>query len=109
MYCSWGYSWHGRYFYHSWLFWLLLIVAGLATLFFLLNRARKKQQLQCPCCNNPVEDVYLRCPDCGHELKSHCPHCSHIVENSWQCCPHCKEALHSGTPDKPTTAGMSSA
>jgi predicted amidophosphoribosyltransferase len=109
MNCSWGFSWHGRYFFHSWLFWLLLILVVTATLVFLLNRPRKKQQLKCPGCNNPVEEVYLRCPDCGRELKSHCPGCSRIVDNDWQFCPHCKEMLHSGASEEPTTAGMSSA
>ncbi|MBW1751145.1 MAG: zinc ribbon domain-containing protein [Deltaproteobacteria bacterium] len=109
MYCSWGYTWHGRYFYHSWLFWLLLMMTITAGVILLLIHRQKVRQRKCPSCNNPVQEVYLRCPDCGQGLKSHCPHCSHIVENSWQFCPHCKKALHSGTPEKPTTADISSA
>ena len=93
--CTWGYTWHGRYFYHSWLFWLILLVLVLAAAVFLLPKLRIGQK-KCPNCDSPVQDVYLRCPDCGHGLKSHCPGCSHIVENSWQFCPHCKQPLHTG-------------
>lgn len=95
MNCAWGYTWHGQYFYHSWLFWLLIVfvVAGLAYFFCRLG---KNQRKKCPGCNSSVQDAYLRCPECGRSLKGHCPACNRIVENSWQFCPHCKEKL---TPD----------
>lgn len=96
MNCTWGYTWYGRYLYHNWLFWLLVIVAASVLSVFLLNQLRSVRQKRCPGCNNPVEPVYLRCPECGRELKSHCPGCHHIVDKSWQFCPHCKQALHFG-------------
>jgi predicted amidophosphoribosyltransferase len=97
MNCIWRYTWYDHFLSHGWLFWLLVVAAVAVTLFFLLNRRQKKQQLRCSGCNSLVEAVYLRCPECGQELKSHCPGCSHIVENSWQFCPYCKETLQSGT------------
>ena len=98
MSCTWGYIWHGRYFYHSWLLWLLLFVVGAGTtVFFLLkNRHQKK----CPGCSTPVDETYLRCPGCGQGLKSHCPGCCRIVEDVWQVCPYCKMALQPAATDK---------
>lgn len=109
MNCTWGYTWHGLYLYHSWLFWLLVITVVAIALVFLLNHLRKRRQLRCSGCHCPVEAVYLRCPECGQELKSHCPGCSHIVDSSWQFCPHCKESLQSGANKKPTGADVLSA
>jgi len=106
MNCAWRSTWQSYYFFHSWLFWLFLILTITAALIFLLNHLRIKQQMKCPGCNSLVQEVYLRCPDCGQGLKSHCPSCSRIVENSWQFCPHCQEALHHGGSNKPTKAGM---
>ena len=103
MWCSNGYSWHGAYFYHSWIFWLILLlilpVAGIA-----LYRYRCTRQKKCPNCRAPVEEAFLRCPECGHGLKMHCPHCSRIVETRWQYCPFCNGALH-GVADTETAAG----
>ena len=90
MYCSWGYTWHGRYFYHSWIFWLLMILMITTGIVLFICRKKRVEQMECPSCRNPVQEVYMRCPDCGQELKSHCPGCNRIVDNSWQCCPYCK-------------------
>jgi predicted amidophosphoribosyltransferase len=92
MYCSWGYTWHGYYFYHSWLFWFVLS-AGLFTagLYLIL---RKQQPKKCPTCDSPVENTYLQCPGCGHSLKTHCPDCYRVVDRLWKVCPYCEKALH---------------
>jgi predicted amidophosphoribosyltransferase len=99
---------HGRYLYYSWLFWLL-VVAAAVTLVWLLNHMRKARQFRCPGCHTRVEQVYLRCPECGHGLKSHCPGCSRIVNNSWRFCPHCKKELHPEVEKKSTGADSLSA
>ncbi len=90
MNCAWGYTWHGRYFYHSWLLWIFLLTGIAVAVIFLL---RKKQQKKCPGCDATVEEAYLRCPECGQELKIHCPGCYRIVENSWRTCPYCTVPL----------------
>jgi len=108
MACIWGYSWPDQYFYHSWLLWLFLILAITATVVFLVNRLRQTQRLQCPHCTSPVQEAYLRCPNCGQGLKSHCPRCSRIVETSWQFCPHCKGELRSSGGPEESAAGKSS-
>lgn len=92
MNCIWGYTWHGYYFYHSWLFWLILS-AGLsaATLFYLFFQ--KRRQKKCPNCSTPVESAFLQCPECGHGLQTHCPDCYRIVDRLWKTCPYCEKSL----------------
>lgn len=109
MNCIWGVTWHSRYLYHSWLFWLLATALVSVTLAFLFNHWRRKQQPTCSECQSPVEAVYLRCPECGQELKTHCPRCHHIVDSKRQCCPHCKEALHPEAKEETPGADISSA
>ncbi len=105
MNCTWGYTWHGRYLYHSWFFWLLVIVTLVTALVCLWSYLHRKQQPSCPCCHSQVDEVYMRCPECGEGLKSHCPGCHHIVNNSWQCCPNCKKTLQPEMEKEPPTAG----
>ena len=106
MNCAWENTWYGSVIHHNWFSGsLILLLAAVATAWFLLflQKKQKKQKKTCPACSSPVEDVFLRCPDCGHALKGHCPHCSRIVETGWQFCPHCKEELTSVSVSKPTT------
>ena len=93
MSCLWRNGWHtSRFLYFSPVFWLLL-VSALIIMIALLLRGHTREKRQCPQCGGTVEDAYLRCPECGHGLKSHCPRCNRIVETSWQFCPHCRASL----------------
>ncbi len=91
--CAWGYTWYGRYLHHNWIGWFILLCLLIAAGIFLFYLAKKTGNRKCPNCRGKVEETYLRCPECGHALKSHCPHCNRIVETTWQFCPHCKESL----------------
>ncbi len=47
----------------------------------------------CPVCGGRVEAAFLRCPECGFQLKMNCPECGKIVETDRACCPFCRIAL----------------
>ncbi|MBT4502274.1 MAG: hypothetical protein HOC74_31360 [Gemmatimonadetes bacterium] len=47
----------------------------------------------CPACGGRVEAAFLRCPECGFQLKINCPECGKIVETDRVNCPFCKIAL----------------
>ena len=48
---------------------------------------------RCPACSARVEADYVRCPQCGQELKNLCPACGQPVEHTWKVCPRCGSPL----------------
>ncbi len=50
-------------------------------------------QSKCPHCHNPVEETYIRCPECHYKLKTNCPSCGKVVKTSWDICPYCETGL----------------
>ena len=56
-------------------------------------RVRQLTEHSCPGCGFPVENDFLRCPDCQRRLKRPCPSCSKPVDPAWALCPYCETAL----------------
>jgi Double zinc ribbon len=56
-------------------------------------RVRQLTEHSCPGCGFPVENDFLRCPDCQRRLKQPCPSCSKPVDPAWALCPYCETAL----------------
>jgi len=106
MSCSWwgagyGYGWH----WANHFFWIIVLL-GIA---FLIYRSFRNNRQSggsagainglgyaapvCPQCKMPVEEAYLRCPECHFQLKTNCPSCAKIVKTSWDICPYCEGQL----------------
>ena len=56
-------------------------------------RSYALNQSKCPNCHNPVEETYIRCPECHYKLKTNCPSCGKVVKTSWDICPYCEAEL----------------
>ncbi len=56
-------------------------------------RVRQLTEHSCPGCGFPVENDFLRCPECQRRLKRPCPSCSKPVDPTWALCPYCETAL----------------
>lgn len=94
-----GWPWFGQ------IFWLLLLIAlGYLVYRASLNGRRTTHrqpagyrgtspQGSCPNCGAPVEDTFVRCPDCHRKLKTNCPSCGKTVKIAWAVCPYCEEKL----------------
>lgn len=91
MNCSWGSFWH----LGEPIFWTiaLIIIALLVWDIIFCKKNRMSSGLLCHSCNGRIDHAFMRCPNCGTELKSHCPKCSKIVENTWAFCPACSTTL----------------
>ena len=47
-------------------------------------------EINCPECNEPVEQDWEICPYCEARIKLVCPQCDREVEKLWKICPFCK-------------------
>ena len=49
----------------------------------------------CPKCDRAVQEDFVKCPYCGHELKATlaCPHCGKGIKSDFEMCPYCGGAL----------------
>ncbi len=56
-------------------------------------RVRELTEHSCPGCGFPVENDFLRCPECQRRLKHPCPSCRKPVAPGWALCPYCEEPL----------------
>ena len=43
----------------------------------------------CPNCQYAVESDYVRCPNCGGDLRKRCEACARTLEIDWRICPYC--------------------
>jgi Double zinc ribbon len=59
-------------------------------------RVRELTEHSCPGCGFPVENDFLRCPECQRRLKHPCPSCRRPVDPGWALCPYCEEPLRGG-------------
>jgi RNA polymerase subunit RPABC4/transcription elongation factor Spt4 len=48
---------------------------------------------QCSNCGAPVEEAYLRCPECHYKLKTNCLSCGKVINTKWDICPYCETEL----------------
>jgi hypothetical protein len=56
-------------------------------------RVRELTEHSCPGCGFPVENDFLRCPECQRRLKRPCPSCRKPVDPGWALCPYCEDPL----------------
>jgi hypothetical protein len=56
-------------------------------------RVRELTEHSCSGCGFPVENDFLRCPECQRRLKHPCPSCRKPVDPGWALCPYCEEPL----------------
>lgn len=59
-------------------------------------RVRELTEHSCPGCGFPVENDFLRCPECQRRLKRPCPSCRKPVDPGWALCPYCEDPLRRG-------------
>ncbi|MFO7696931.1 MAG: zinc ribbon domain-containing protein [Anaerolineae bacterium] len=43
----------------------------------------------CPSCQRRVEDSFVLCPYCEHQLRFKCVNCGELLEPNWKICPYC--------------------
>jgi RNA polymerase subunit RPABC4/transcription elongation factor Spt4 len=43
----------------------------------------------CPSCQRRVEESYILCPHCEHQLRFKCVNCTELLEPDWKICPYC--------------------
>ena len=55
--------------------------------------------MECPNCQTPVKEEYLRCPKCGAKLRPSCPNCAAPIEPDWKVCPRCANELPETSSD----------
>ena len=88
---GWGGGWLGG------LLWLGLILGGVYLIArMVVRRVPPKpvpSEKHCPQCAGPVQEAFIRCPECGYQLKRNCPACSKIVKTEWNMCPYCEMDL----------------
>lgn len=80
---------------NPWLWLLIVFYApnGIGVIIYLVVRHSEKKKPRCGNCLSLLEEDFVVCPKCGHELKSACSNCGKPVEDDWIICPHCKLEL----------------
>ena len=61
----------------------------------------------CPQCRRPVDENWMVCAFCSHELKQPCGSCDRLLLNAWRHCPYCAETRQRSAvpaPAAPTAA-----
>ena len=53
-------------------------------------RLRQLIEQSCPHCEYPVENDYLRCPNCERRLRNPCRKCTKPLDPKWGICPYCE-------------------
>jgi len=43
----------------------------------------------CPSCQRRIEESFVLCPYCEHQLRDTCLNCGELVDLDWVVCPHC--------------------
>ncbi|MCK4836634.1 MAG: zinc ribbon domain-containing protein [Candidatus Aminicenantes bacterium] len=86
------------------LLWALLVLIGnlIGLIIYLIIRTESRQQkpqppegnfIDCPHCNERIQDKFAFCPNCGEMLKPRCPKCKADIREEWKVCPHCGARL----------------
>ncbi len=58
---------------------------------------------QCPSCQRPVEESFVRCPHCAASLQTSCESCGMRLQREWRVCPYCGNDS-AGKPKAPPAA-----
>ena len=92
------------------LFTIIFVVVVISVLVYLLihfvhkynsgNHNHTLNQAKCPNCHSPVEETYIRCPECHFKLKANCPSCGRVIKTSWDICPYCETELGGNNTNK---------
>ena len=45
--------------------------------------------MQCPACNQQIQDEFKFCPHCGHKVNTTCSGCGKNLQPEWVTCPYC--------------------
>ncbi|MGI6368331.1 MAG: zinc ribbon domain-containing protein [Anaerolineae bacterium] len=48
-----------------------------------------RERRTCPNCQRHVEDTFIVCPHCEHQLRFKCVNCGSLIEPDWAVCPYC--------------------
>ncbi|MFN2612121.1 MAG: zinc ribbon domain-containing protein [Solirubrobacterales bacterium] len=61
-------------------------------------RVRQLIEQSCPHCEYPIENDYIRCPNCERRLKSPCRSCRRPLDPKWGVCPYCETEVQKQKP-----------
>lgn len=61
-------------------------------------RVRQLIEQSCPHCEYPIENDYIRCPNCERSLKSPCRNCDKPLDPKWGVCPYCETEVQKQRP-----------
>jgi RNA polymerase subunit RPABC4/transcription elongation factor Spt4 len=79
------------------LLWLGLVLGGIYLIIRMLSGRWPGKPVSsekyCPQCAGPVQEAFIRCPECGYWLKRNCSECKKIVKTEWNLCPYCETDL----------------
>ncbi|MEZ4678113.1 MAG: zinc ribbon domain-containing protein [Caldilineaceae bacterium] len=62
-----------------------------------------EETVACITCGIPVQETWVYCPNCHHQLQHSCVNCKNLVRNEWEICVYC------GTNQQTRTAGQTAA
>lgn len=61
-------------------------------------RVRQLIEQSCPHCEYPIENDFIRCPNCERRLKSPCRSCRKPLDPKWGVCPYCETEVQKQKP-----------
>lgn len=53
-----------------------------------------EETLACITCGIPVQETWVYCPNCHHQLQHSCTNCKNLVRNEWEICVYCGTSQH---------------
>ena len=69
------------------------VAAGITTINELMRviymTTDENYSVNCPWCNEPIQEGMEECFHCGRSVKEKCPKCDELRDPKWESCPHC--------------------